>query len=148
MAAPRSTPGLGACDNAAMAEHPNVALVRRLFDAFRTHDLPAIVAAIPDDVVWHFPGRHGRLAGAHRGRDAVLAFLGLVSALTDGTFHLDLEDVTASDQHAVALFRGRGARGDKMLDNPTCLRIRIDGGRIVEIREFVWDLYAVDDFWT
>jgi ketosteroid isomerase-like protein len=35
-----------------------------------------------------------------------------------------------------------------MLDNPTCLRIRIDGGRIVEIREFVWDLYAVDDFWT
>jgi ketosteroid isomerase-like protein len=115
---------------------------------FHDRDLPAIVAAVGDDVVWHFPGHQGKLAGAHRGRDAVLGFLGMVGALTDGTFHLELEDVTASDRHAVALFRGQGTRNGKTLDNPTCLRMRIEDGRIVEVREFVWDLFAVDNFWT
>jgi ketosteroid isomerase-like protein len=137
-----------ACDNSRMSEHPNAALVRRLFDAFRGRDVAAIVAAVPDDLVWHFPGRHGRLAGTHRGREGVLAFLASVSALTGDTFHLDLEDVAASDRHAVALFRGHGTREGKVLDNPTCLRMRIEDGRIAEVWEFVWDLYAVDDFWA
>jgi len=126
----------------------NVALVRSLFDAFARRDLTAILAVVPDDVVWHFPGRRGRLAGTHRGRDAVLRFLASVEELTSGTFHLDLLDVTASDAHAVALFRGHGTREGRTLDNPTALVFRVDAGRIVEIREFVWDLYHVDEFWS
>ena len=131
-----------------MSEHPNALLVRSLFDAFARRDLAAILALVPDDLVWHFPGRRGRLAGAHRGRDAVLAFLANVESLTEGTFHLDLLDVTASDAHAVALFRGHGRRAGRTLDNPTALVLRIDGERIVEVHEFVWDLYAVDEFWS
>jgi len=126
----------------------NAALVRTLFDAFRRRDLAAILAVVPDDVVWHFPGRRGRLAGTHRGRDAVLGFLASVEELTGGTFHVDLLDVTASDVHAVALFRGHGTRDGRTLDNPTALVLRIDAGRIVEVREFVWDLYHVDEFWS
>jgi ketosteroid isomerase-like protein len=126
----------------------NAAVVRALFDAFAQRDLAAILAVVPDDVVWHFPGRRGRLAGAHRGRDAVLRFLASVAELTGGTFRLDLHDVTASDTHAVALFRGHGTREGRTLDNPTALVFRIDAGRIAEIREFVWDLYEVDEFWS
>jgi ketosteroid isomerase-like protein len=131
-----------------VVDHPNAALVRTMFDAFARRDLAAILAVVPEDVVWHFPGRHGRIAGMHRGRDAVLGFLASVEELTGGTFHLDLLDVTASDAHAVALFRGHGARAGRTLDNPTALVIRIDAGRIVEVREFVWDLYHVDEFWS
>jgi ketosteroid isomerase-like protein len=131
-----------------VTDHPNAALVRTMFAAFARRDLAAIVAVVPEDVVWHFPGRYGRIAGVHRGRDAVLGFLASVEELTGGTFHLDLLDVTASDAHAVALFRGHGTRGGRTLDNPTALVIRIDAGRIVEIREFVWDLYHVDEFWS
>jgi len=126
----------------------NAAVVRALFDAFARRDLAAILAVVNDDVVWHFPGRRGRLAGAHRGRDAVLRFLASVEELTGGTFHLDLHDVAASATHAVALFRGHGAREGRTLDNPTALVFRIDAGRIVEVREFVWDLYHVDEFWS
>lgn len=36
----------------------------------------------------------------------------------------------------------------KELDNPTCLRARLRDGQIAELWEFVWDLYAVDDFWS
>ena len=102
----------------------------------------------PDHAVWVFPGRTGKIAGRHEGRAGILGFLMNVMGLTDGTFHLDLDDVVAGDRHAVALFRGHGRRGDKVLDNPTCLRMRIVEGQIVEIHEFVWDLFAVDDFWS
>jgi ketosteroid isomerase-like protein len=68
--------------------------------------------------------------------------------LTGGTMRLELEDVLANDSRAVALFRGRATREGRTLDNPTCLRMRIENGQIVEVWEFVWDLFAVDAFWT
>jgi len=129
-------------------EHPNALRIRGLFQAFRDRDLAAIQAAIPEQAVWHFPGRQGALAGSHRGRDAILAFLGKAVALTEGTFRFEVEDVLANDGSAVAFFRGSGERKGRRLDNPTCLRIRIEDGQILEIWEFVWDLYAVDAFWT
>jgi len=130
------------------AEHPNAALVRSLFDAFARRDAGVIAAAIPEDAVWHFPGRRGALAGAHRRREAILLFLANVMAMTAGTFRLELHDVRASDGGAVALFRGRGARNGKTLDNPTCLRIDIRDGKVTEVWEFVWDLEHVEEFWS
>lgn len=129
-------------------EHPNVIAIREMFAAFRSGDISAIRQAVPENLVWHFPGRKGGLAGAHRGRDAVLAFLARVMELTAGTFHLELDDIVGGDRHVIALFRGHGRRHAKILDNPTCLRTRFEHGRPVEIHEFVWDLYAVDDFWA
>ena len=120
-----------------------------MFAAFRDGDIATIQAMIPEDAVWHFPGRHGRLAGEHRGRDAIFGFLMNVQALTDHTFQLDLIDVVANEVHAVALFRGHGHRNGKTLDNPTCLRMRLNQqGQAAEVWEFVWDLYHVDDFWA
>lgn len=131
-----------------MKEHLNAVRIRGLFQAFRERDLAAIQAAIPEQAVWHFPGRKGALAGSHRGRAAILAFLGKVTALTEGTFRFEIEDVIANDASAVAIFRGSGQRQGRTLDNPTCLRMRIRDGQIVEVWEFVWDLYAVDEFWS
>jgi hypothetical protein len=131
-----------------MDGHPNAARIRALFGAFRRRDVEAIRDAIREDAVWHFPGRRGRLAGAHAGHAGILGFLARVSQLTGGSFHLDLEAVLADDSHAVAFFRGRGQRGERVLDNPTCLKIRLENGRAAEVWEFVWDLYAVDEFWS
>lgn len=131
-----------------MKDHPNAARIRGLFDAFRARDVEAIRESLSEDAVWHFPGRQGRLAGSHRGHAAIFAFLARVGELTEGTFELELEDVLANDSHAVAFFRGRARRGDRRLDNPTCLKIRLENGRAAEIWEFVWDLAAVDRFWS
>jgi ketosteroid isomerase-like protein len=120
-----------------------------LFAAFRSADLATIADTIPENAVWHFPGRRGGLAGTHRGRDAILAFLLKVQTLSEGTFHLDLLDVVANDEHAVALFCGHAQRNGRGLNNPTCLRMRLDAdGRVHEVWEFVWDLYDVDEFWA
>jgi len=131
-----------------MNEHPNASRIRELFAAFRAGDIDTVRAVIAEQAVWHFPGRRGQLAGSHRGREAIFAFLLNVQSLTAHTFHLELIDVLANDMHAVALFRGHAERNGKTLDNPTCLRIRLEHGQVVEVWEFVWDLFAVDEFWT
>lgn len=131
-----------------MEEHRNAARVRELFRAFRERDVDAVLRILPEDVAWHFPGRKGKLAGDHRGREAVIGFLMNVQTLTDGTFHLDLVDVVANDDKAVALFRGHGDRDGKKLDNPTCLLLAMRDGQVAEVWEFVWDLYHVDEFWS
>lgn len=130
-----------------MSDHPNALRVRALFCAFHERDLGAIRAAIAEDAVWHFPGQN-LLSGAHRGHAGIFAFLARARQLSDGSFSLALEDVVANDQLAVAFFRGTGRRGGRTLDNPTCLKIRLVAGRAVEIFEFVWDLEAVDAFWS
>lgn len=132
----------------ALCEHPQAARVRALFDAFRRRDLAAIRDAIDERAVWHFPGRSGGLAGCHSGHDGIFAFLARVGELSGGSFELELEDVLANDERAVALFRGRARRGERRLDNPTCLAIRLRDGRAVELHEFVWDGPAVDAFWS
>lgn len=129
-------------------DHPNAIRIRELFAAFERADLPVIQETIPENAVWRFPGRKGQLAGTHVGRDAILSFLLSVGSLTDETFELDLIDVVANDRWAVALFTGSGQRNDKVLDNPTCLRMRLEDGKVVEVWEFVWDLYEVDEFWA
>jgi ketosteroid isomerase-like protein len=119
-----------------------------MFAAFRERDVGAVQGILAADAVWHFPGRRGKLAGAHRGHEGIFAFLISVGELTEHTFGLELEDVVAGDETAVALFRGHGRRGEKELDNPTSLRLKIANGKIVELWEFVWDLDAVEDFWS
>lgn len=131
-----------------MFEHSNAALVRKLFDAFHKRDTVQVYALMAEDAVWHFPGRKGQLAGTHTGREAIFAFLAKIPALSNGAFEAELTGVLANDTQAVALFQGRGQRNGVELDNPTCLHMRFENGKIVEFREFVWDLYAVDEFWA
>ena len=128
--------------------HPNAERIRELFAAFRRGDVTVISSVLDENVVWRFPGRKGKIAGEHRGRDGVFAFLGSVMQLTAGSFTLELENVIADDTHAVAFFTGHGAREGKTLRNPTCLKMRLSGDKVVEVSEFVWDLYDVDDFWS
>ena len=131
-----------------MTEHPNATRIRALFAAFANGDVATITSVIPEDVVWHFPGRRGQLAGDHAGRGAVLRFLANVPALTGGSFHLELEHVVADDTHAAVFFRGRGERNGRSLDNPTVLKIQMRDGTAREIWEFVWDLDQVEAFWA
>jgi ketosteroid isomerase-like protein len=129
-------------------EHPNATLIRRLFAALAERDAATALSIIAEDAVWCFPGEGGALAGEHRGREEIAHFLGSVPKLTGGTFHIDLDDVVASDDNAVVLFTGHGERNGKTLANDTALVVRIRDGQAVEFREFVWDLPTVEDFWS
>lgn len=57
-------------------------------------------------------------------------------------------DACASDTHAVAVATATGKRGGKTYDSGYLLLMRIEQGRIVDVRLFNDDPDAFESFWS
>src|SRR2546428_2280774 len=68
-----------------MFEHPNAALVERLYAAFDAGDRGALKKLIAEDAVWHVPGST-EISGDHRGHEAIFAYLAKLAELSGGRF--------------------------------------------------------------
>jgi uncharacterized protein len=136
------------CPKEDQMAHPNEHLIRGGFAAFQKGDLDALQNQyFTDDIRWHIPGR-GSLAGDYEGTPQVLQLFVRLFELSGGTFRIELHDVVANDEHAVALFTARGEREGKQLNDNTAQSYHIRDGKISEAWTHQTDLYAVDDFWS
>jgi uncharacterized protein len=97
-----------------MADHPNAGAFRKGYAAFQTGDLDTVRALFAPDMVWNLSGKN-RFSGVHRGVDNVLALLLQQLQETDGTFKVEVHDILANDEHAVALATVSGTRDGKTL---------------------------------
>ena len=127
------------------AEHPNAALVRRVFAAFGK-DAMAISAALDRDVVWRVPG-HTAMSGEYRGRREVVEFLRRTSTETGGTYRSRVHTVFADDGWAVAIYRATGSRNGIDLDVDQALVIRMVDGLWQEVTAVPLDS-AFERFWA
>lgn len=127
------------------AEHPNAALVRRMFGAFGK-DAMAISAALSREVVWRVPG-HTAMSGEYRGRREVIAFLGRTGVETGGTYRSRLHTVFADDDWAVAIYRATGSRNGVDLDVDQALVMRMADGLIQDVTAAPLDP-AFERFWA
>ena len=130
-----------------MAEHPNVALLRKGYEAFAKGDIAAITDMFAEDMVWHVPGNN-LISGEHKGRDAVFAVFAKTMELTGGTFKLDLHDIVANDEHTVSLSRASASRQGKQLDLLGADIYHIRNGKVTEWWSFVEDQRLDDEFWS
>jgi uncharacterized protein len=131
-----------------MSEHPNATRAREGFDRFVGGDLPALLDLFADDAVWHVPGSMA-LSGAHRGRDAIVAFLRGTAELTNRTYRVELLWTVADDDHLVAVYRARGERADgRALDVEQALLVELEDGRWKIVRAQPLDQAAFDAFWN
>jgi uncharacterized protein len=126
-------------------EHPNAALVWRLFAAFG-HDPMAVSVAFARDVVWRVPG-HTVMSGEYRGRRDVVEFLRRTGVETDGTYRSRLHTVFADDDWAVAIYRATGSRNGIDLDVDQALVMRIAGGLVRDVTAVPLDS-AFERFWA
>jgi hypothetical protein len=126
-------------------EHPNAALVRRLFDAFG-RDAMALSAALARDVVWRVPG-DTVMSGEYRGRRDVVEFLRRTGLETGGTYRSSLHTVFADDDWAVAIYRATGQRNGIDLDVDQALVIRIADGLLQDVTAVPLDA-AFQRFWS
>jgi hypothetical protein len=128
--------------------HPNEDLVREGFAAFGRGDMDALRRDyFAEDIQWHIPGR-GQLAGDYEGVGQVLELFGRAFELTGGTLRLDLHDVLANDEHAVALYTANAERTGQRLQDRIAGVFHIRGGKITQVWLHGDDLYTSDEFWS
>ena len=130
-----------------MAEHPNVKLVRHGYDAFARGDLDELREFMAPDVVWHEPGR-GPLGGDHKGPEGVLALLEELRDRSDGTFAVEIVDLFANPERAVALQEETARRADRTLDVASAVEFEIHQGKITEVTVYHADTHHFDEFWS
>ena len=127
--------------------HPNEDLVRRGFAAFGTGDIATLRELLADDIVWHVGGR-SPITGDYKGKDQVLGLFARLAERTGGTFHVDVHDMLANDEHVVALVNGTGEREGKTLNDKGAQVFHVQGGKVTEEWFHPGDQYASDDFWS
>ena len=126
-------------------DHPNAALVRRVFAAFGK-DAMAISAAFARDIVWRVPGRTV-MSGEYRGRREVVEFLRRTGLETGGTYRSSLHTVFADEDWAVAIYRATGSRNGIDLDVEQALVIRVADGLWQEVTAVPLDS-TFERFWS
>jgi uncharacterized protein len=125
----------------------DVATVRRLYAAVAAGDLSAIAECFHEEAVWHLPGVNS-LSGTHRGwfaiRDNLLAKQG---PLSGGTFRAQLLDLAVGSEYIVAVVRATADRAGQRLDQTVCQFMRVQEGKIIEVRGHYSDEAALNAFW-
>jgi ketosteroid isomerase-like protein len=129
-----------------MAEHANVEIFRRGYAAFQAGDLDTVRSLLAGDVVWHNVG-HNHLSGDYTGVDATIGLFLKLFEESGGTFKLEVHDVLANDDHAVALVTASASKGDSSLAVRAAHVVHIRDGKLTESWFFGEDEAAADAFW-
>jgi len=128
--------------------HKNAEIVRRGYEAFNKADIKTLTELFDENASWHTPGR-GILAGDRPGREAVFSQFGRYGQDTGGTFRAELRYVFADDEgRVVAIHHNSGVRAGKQLDVDCCIVFELKNGRVTKGREYFFNLYAWDEFWS
>jgi len=130
-----------------MIEHPNAKLIRRCYEAFASGDLESLKDLTTHDVVWHEPGR-GPFAGDHKGPEGVLALLRELQERSGKSFSVELVDLLANAERAIAIQEETARRGDRQLDMASAIEFEIHQGKISEVTVYHGDTYHFDQFWS
>jgi hypothetical protein len=88
-----------------LAEHPNVARLRRGFEIrtggeFGPEEMAFLDELFDDDIFWHGSGS-GQFSEGAQGKENVFMLFGKVAEETEGTFQMTVDEIYADDIHGV-----------------------------------------------
>ena len=116
-----------------MAEHPDVTLVKRGYDAFNSADIATLTELIADDAVQTMVGDN-LVSGEFKGLDSILGMYAKLAELTNGTYSVEIEQTfTDGNGTVVVVHRQTAERNGKRLDNRQALVFKIVGGKVVSL---------------
>ena len=126
-----------------MSEHPNATLIREQAEAMKNGDMQATIDGLADDVVWHEIGSPEPI----QGKAAVAArWAGMSDA--GGSFSVELHDVVANDDHAVALVTATVSMGDQTFSYRSAEIYHMRDGKVTERWAFSDDTAAINAFFA
>ncbi len=125
----------------------NIDIAKTYIKAVQTGDQATLGSLISPEVIWHQPGNN-QFSGTHRGMAAVGPMLGKMMEVSKGTFAITRADHYMSNGDWVAItIEFAGQVNGIQLKQPGVDLIRIEGGKIVEVRLFSSDQAQEDAFW-
>jgi len=134
-----------------MAGDPSKETIRRSYEAMIAGDVATLMAQFADDCVWHEAGAPAiPHAGDHKGPGDIMAMLGNLSALTEGSGKYTLEDLFSDgDGYVVAVHRASGHRPDgRSIDTREAMVFHVENGLIKSVRNCYDDLSKGIAFWS
>ena len=125
----------------------NIDIAKAYIKAVQTGDQATLGAIISPDVIWHQPGNN-QFSGTHRGMAKVGPMLGKMMEVSRGTFAITHADHFMANGDWVAItIEFAGERDGIRLKQTGADLVRIEGGKIVEVRLFSSDQAQEDAFW-
>jgi uncharacterized protein len=125
----------------------HIDIAKQYIHAAQTGNQALLASLVSPDVVWHQPGSN-RFSGTHRGLPAVGALLGGMMEASRGSFSITNADHFMENSEWVAIrLEFQAQREGARLAQPGVDLLRIEAGRIVEVRLFSSDQEAEDAFW-
>jgi uncharacterized protein len=122
-------------------------IAKKYIHAAQTGDQALMASVVSPDVVWHQPGNN-RFSGTHRGLPALGAMLGGMMEVSKGTFSISRAEHFMENGDWVAIcLEFQGQREGARLAQSGVDLLRIDAGKIVEVRLFSSNQQEEDDFW-
>ena len=125
----------------------NQQLIERAYAAFARGDVPTVLAALADDILWHVPGR-GPISGDFRGHAQVLEFFGRFMELSGGTFRIVVDDVLANGDRAIVLVTESAQRLGRKWSSPQVHAWTVKNGKATVFWQFQGDQQTEDEFWS
>jgi ketosteroid isomerase-like protein len=130
-----------------VSEHANADLARDAFDAIARGDTDWLAAHMHTDIAFYQGGRFPT-AGTYVGRDAVFGHMLEFFALVDFSMQITVQDIAASDDHAMSVVRVSLDYRGGHLDFDEAHIWRVQDGLVTQIWALPKDPYAVDDFFA
>ncbi len=129
-----------------MPAETNKALVAEWFEALGKGDGRPMLKAMAPDIKWTISGRSS-WSGTFQGLDDLRQnHLGPMFALFGGTYTNTAKELIAEGNNVVVRCRARGTTtGGVSYDNDYCWILRLDGGQLVEVIEYVDTLGVEQD---
>ena len=127
--------------------HKNERLIRDAYEAMARGDGSVLASLLTPSTEWIIRGE-GELADTYTGPDEIFDFWKLVARKTGGGPRLQLDDVLANDQRAVALVTVTGSRKGRALNERQIVVFELDGDK-VRTASFVYERpWVYDAFWV
>jgi len=124
-----------------VAEHPNAALYRSLFEAMTAGDVEALAGVMADDIRYNVIGSADPIVG----KEAVIAsFAGMDESGFE--FQGELHDVVANDDHTIALVQAHVTKDGETFSYRTAEILHIEDGKVTERWAFSDDTEAINRF--
>jgi ketosteroid isomerase-like protein len=126
--------------------HANERFVRSLYEAMARGDGRHRASALTPSTQWIMPGR-GVLSGTYTGPDEIFGLWRRIAEQGGGGLRLELRDVVANDEIAVALVTVRGSRSDRQLEERQVAVLELEDDHVKSAAFIYEDPQAYDEFW-